>query len=103
MKAVDFLTHQEILDRSVDHLLRQGRAALLPLGGGAYRGNCGGCPVSNFIRPQDHMSGNERLVWCSSIEARMSRSGKRSLRLQRRQACVGQWRNLQAVEMARLE
>jgi hypothetical protein len=57
MKAVDFLTHHEIFDRSVDHLLRQGRAGLLPLGGGAYRGNCGGCSVSNFIRPQDHMSG----------------------------------------------
>lgn len=59
MKAVNFFTHQEIFDRSVDHLLRQGRAALLPLGGGAYRGNCGGCPVGNFIRPQDHTTAME--------------------------------------------
>jgi len=59
MKAINFHTHQEIFDKSVDHLLRQGRAALLPLGGGAYRGSCGGCPVGSFIRPQDHTSAME--------------------------------------------
>lgn len=59
MKTLNFLTHQEIFDRAVDHLLAQKCAALLPRGGGAYRGYCGGCPVGNFIRPRDYVSAME--------------------------------------------
>lgn len=67
MKNVHFLTHQEIFDRAVTHLFGQGSAALLPCGGGAYRGgysggglhNYGGCPVGSFIRPRDYMSAME--------------------------------------------
>ncbi|WP_133649641.1 hypothetical protein [Paraburkholderia flava] len=59
MKNPDFLSHQEIFDRAADHLFDQGRAALLPRGGGAYRGYCGGCPVGNFIKPRDYMTAME--------------------------------------------
>ncbi|MGH8777759.1 hypothetical protein [Paraburkholderia sp.] len=59
MKNPNFLSHQEIFDRAVDHLFGQGRAALLPRGGGAYRGYCGGCPVGNFIKPRDYMTAME--------------------------------------------
>lgn len=31
----------------------QRRTALLPTGGAAYRGACGGCPIGSFIRPAD--------------------------------------------------
>lgn len=59
MKSIQFLNHQEIFDNAVNHLLGQGQAALLPRGGGAYRGYCGGCPVGNFIRPRDYMTAME--------------------------------------------
>ncbi|WP_028220584.1 hypothetical protein [Paraburkholderia oxyphila] len=66
MKNVHFLTHQEIFDRAVAHLHGQGRAALLPCGGGAYRNgysggsrNYGGCPVGSFIRARDYISAME--------------------------------------------
>ena len=59
MKTLSFLTHQEIFDQAVDHLLGQKRAALLPRGGGAYRGYCGGCPVGNFIKPLDYLTAME--------------------------------------------
>jgi hypothetical protein len=59
MKALNFLTHQEIFDQAVAHLLGQKRAALLPRGGGAYRGYCGGCPVGSFIKPRDYMTAME--------------------------------------------
>ena len=59
MKNLDFLSHQAIFDRAVDHLFGQGRAALLPRGGGAYRGYCGGCPVGSFIKPRDYMTAME--------------------------------------------
>jgi hypothetical protein len=59
MKNLNFLTHQEIFDSGVHHLLGQGHAALLPRGGGAYRGYCGGCPVGNFIKPRDYMTAME--------------------------------------------
>ena len=59
MKNLNFLTHQEIFDRAVSHLDGQGRAALLPRGGGAYRGHCGGCPVGSLIRPRDYMTAME--------------------------------------------
>ena len=59
MKNHNFLTHQEIFDRAVEHLFGQGRAALLPRGGGAYRGYCGGCPVGSFIHPRDYMTAME--------------------------------------------
>ncbi|WP_118181880.1 hypothetical protein [Paraburkholderia phosphatilytica] len=59
MKNLDFLSHQAIFDRAVDHLFGQGRAALLPRGGGAYRGYCGGCPVGSFIKPRDYMTSME--------------------------------------------
>ena len=59
MKTLNFLTHQEIFDQAVAHLLGQKRAALLPRGGGAYRGYCGGCPVGSFIKPRDYMTAME--------------------------------------------
>ena len=59
MKSLNFLTHQEIFDQAVSHLFGQKRAALLPRGGGAYRGYCGGCPVGNFIHPRDYMTAME--------------------------------------------
>jgi hypothetical protein len=59
MKNLDFLSHQAIFDQAVDHLFGQGRAALLPRGGGAYRGYCGGCPVGSFIKPRDYMTAME--------------------------------------------
>ncbi|MFM0227068.1 hypothetical protein [Paraburkholderia dipogonis] len=59
MKTLNFLTHQEIFDQAVGHLLGQKRAALLPRGGGAYRGYCGGCPVGSFIKPRDYMTAME--------------------------------------------
>src|SRR6202453_1277938 len=59
MKSLNFLTHQEIFDRAVSHLDGQGCAALLPRGGGAYRGYCGGCPVGSFIKPRDYLTAME--------------------------------------------
>lgn len=63
MKNPNFLTHQALFDHAVDHLFGQGRVALLPRGGGAYRGNCGGnfggCPVGSLIRPQDYVTAME--------------------------------------------
>jgi hypothetical protein len=59
MKSLNFLTHQDIFDRAVLHLFGQGHAALLPHGGGAYRGYCGGCPVGSFIKPRDYMTAME--------------------------------------------
>src|SRR5258708_38054100 len=56
MKNLNFLTHQEIFDRAVLHLFGQGQAALLPHGGGAYRGYCGGCSVGGFITPRDYFT-----------------------------------------------
>ncbi|MBT2795329.1 hypothetical protein [Paraburkholderia strydomiana] len=55
----EFLTHQQIFDRSVDHLASQGGASLLPRGGGAYRGRCGGCPVGALMRPLDYQTSME--------------------------------------------
>ena len=54
MKSVGFLDHQSIFDRAVIHLMSQKRAALLPHGGGAYRGRCGTCPVGQLIEPKDY-------------------------------------------------
>ena len=59
MKTIRFLTHQEIFDEVVAHLDAQRGAALLPRGGGAYRGACGGCPVGHFIRPADYSTAME--------------------------------------------
>ena len=59
MKTLSFLTHQDIFDHAVAHLFDQKRAALLPRGGGAYRGYCGGCPVGSFIKPRDYMTAME--------------------------------------------
>jgi hypothetical protein len=59
MKSLNFLTHQEIFNTAVHHLFGQGQAALLPRGGGAYRGYCGGCPVGSFIKPRDYLSAME--------------------------------------------
>ncbi|SEJ39741.1 hypothetical protein [Paraburkholderia diazotrophica] len=59
MESRNFLTHQQIFDRAVEHLFCQGRTALLPHGGGAYRGYCGGCPVGSFIKPRDYMTAME--------------------------------------------
>jgi hypothetical protein len=49
---LEFLSHQAIFDQAVKHLFQQRQAALLPRGGGAYRGYCGGCPVGRFIKPR---------------------------------------------------
>ncbi|OLL29327.1 hypothetical protein BTH42_22825 [Burkholderia sp. SRS-W-2-2016] len=59
MTSLSFLTHQDIFDRAVAHLFGQKRAALLPRGGGAYRGYCGGCPVGSLIAPRDYMTAME--------------------------------------------
>jgi hypothetical protein len=59
MKSLNFLTHQEIFNNAVNHLFGQGQAALLPHGGGAYRGYCGGCPVGSFIKPRDYVTAME--------------------------------------------
>src|SRR5580693_8280213 len=59
MKSLGFLTHQEIFNHTVQHLFGQAQASLLPRGGGAYRGYCGGCPVGNFIKPRDYMTAME--------------------------------------------
>ena len=49
---LEFFSHQAIFDQAVQHLFQQRQAALLPRGGGAYRGYCGGCPVGSFIKPR---------------------------------------------------
>ena len=59
MKNLQFLTHQDLFDRAVDHLFDQGHAALLPRGGGAYRGYRGGCPVGSLIAPRDYLTAIE--------------------------------------------
>jgi hypothetical protein len=59
MKTLNFLTHQDIFDQAAEHLFGQKRAALLPRGGGAYRGYCGGCPVGNFVKPRDYLTAME--------------------------------------------
>ncbi|WP_434664235.1 hypothetical protein P5W99_18645 [Paraburkholderia sp. A3BS-1L] len=59
MKSRDFLTYQQIFDQAVEHLFCQGRAALLPHGGGAYRGYCGGCPVGCLIKASDYTTAIE--------------------------------------------
>jgi hypothetical protein len=56
---LEFFSHQAIFDQAVQHLFQQRQAALLPRGGGAYRGYCGGCPVGNFIKPRDYLSAME--------------------------------------------
>src|ERR1700676_4399568 len=56
---LEFLSHQAIFDQAVQHLFHQRQAALLPRGGGAYRGYCGGCPVGNFIKPRDYVTAME--------------------------------------------
>src|SRR5260370_35342211 len=57
--TLEFLSHQAIFAQAVRHLFQQRQAALLPRGGGAYRGYCGGCPVGNFIKPRDYLSAME--------------------------------------------
>jgi hypothetical protein len=59
MKRVVFRSHQEIFELAVAHLSSQRRAALLPGGGGAYRGSCGGCPIGAMIAPRDYMTAME--------------------------------------------
>lgn len=59
MKSLSFLTHQEIFNHAVEHLFSQAQASLLPRGGGAYRGYCGGCPVGSFIKPRDYVTAME--------------------------------------------
>ncbi|CAN7155781.1 hypothetical protein LJR230_000112 [Trinickia sp. LjRoot230] len=59
MKNLHFLTHQDLFDHAVEHLFNQGRAALLPRGGGAYRGYRGGCPVGSLVSPRDYMTAME--------------------------------------------
>ncbi|RKP45666.1 hypothetical protein [Trinickia fusca] len=56
MKNLHFLTQQALFDHAVDHLFSQGQAALLPRGGGAYRGYHGGCPIGALISPRDYLS-----------------------------------------------
>jgi hypothetical protein len=56
---LEFLSYQAIFDQAVKHLFQQRQTALLPRGGGAYRGYCGGCPVGSFIKPRDYLAGME--------------------------------------------
>jgi hypothetical protein len=66
---LEFLSHQAIFDQAVKHLFQQRQAALLPRGGGAYRGYCGGCPVGNFIKPRDYVTAMEGIpVRCVNEE-----------------------------------
>ena len=59
MKHVIFRSHQEIFELAVAHLNSQRRSALLPRGGGAYRGSCGGGPIGSFIAPRDYTTAME--------------------------------------------
>jgi hypothetical protein len=59
MNNTGFLSHQSIFDQAVKHLFSQGCAALLPQGGGAYRGNCGTCPVGLLIHARDYANSME--------------------------------------------
>ncbi|MFL9963015.1 hypothetical protein PQR02_18390 [Paraburkholderia sediminicola] len=59
MKRAVFRSHQEIFDFAVAHLNSQRRSALLPGGGGAYRGACGGCPIGGFISLRDYTTAME--------------------------------------------
>ena len=36
----------DVVDAAVDHLVRTGRLALLPLASGCLAGGCGGCPIA---------------------------------------------------------
>jgi hypothetical protein len=54
-----FLSQQQIFDQSVAHLFSQRVASLLPRGGGAYRGKCGGCPVGALVRSNDYRTSME--------------------------------------------
>lgn len=66
---LEFLSYQAIFDQAVKHLFQQRQAALLPRGGGAYRGYCGGCPVGNFIKPRDYVTAMEGIpVRCVNEE-----------------------------------
>ena len=56
---LEFLSQQAIFDQAVQHLFQQRQTALLPRGGGAYRGYCGGCPVGSLIKPRDYLSAME--------------------------------------------
>ncbi|MGF6932487.1 hypothetical protein OKW41_001626 [Paraburkholderia sp. UCT70] len=59
MMSRTYLAHQHIFDLAVVHLISQGRASLLPRGGGAYRGQCGGCPVGALVRLSDYRTSME--------------------------------------------
>jgi len=59
MRATCFLSNQDIFDRAVEHLNAQRSAALLPRGGGAYHGPCGGSPVGRFIGARDYTTAME--------------------------------------------
>jgi hypothetical protein len=59
MKRVVFRSRQEIFEFAVAHLSSQRRSALLPRGGGAYRGPCGGCPIGALIAPRDYTTAME--------------------------------------------
>lgn len=59
MKNPDFLSHQDLFDHAVEHLFGQGQAALLPGGGGAYRGHRGGCPIGGLIQARDYTTAME--------------------------------------------
>ena len=47
------VSHQEIFDRAVFHVSKQGRAGLLQHAGDAYCGHAGWGPVGKLIRPRD--------------------------------------------------
>lgn len=59
MRRVVFRSHQEIFELAVAHLSSQRRSALLPRGGGAYRGPCGGCPIGGLIALRDYTTAME--------------------------------------------
>jgi hypothetical protein len=50
MSKAGYRQHQELFDLTVEHLKEQRKAALLKLGGGAYRGLGGGsCPIGVLV------------------------------------------------------
>lgn len=61
MRAIPFLTRQEIYDRSVEYLLERRRAMLHRHHGTTRRAPCGGSPVARLIHPVDFTPATERV------------------------------------------
>ncbi len=57
-KSLNFLTHQEIFNRAIQHLLVQGRPPCFLMAAPRIA-DCGGCPVGCFIRLCDCVAAME--------------------------------------------